>query len=88
MRFQKKLFALTAVFIITVFLGIYGHAAIDDHGAEDVCQICLFLQAGASVSVVFTLTFFFVVHVLRIVVVPRFGIILPVVSSGRSPPVI
>ena len=52
MRFQKKLFALTAVFIITVFLGIYGHAAIDDHGAEDVCQICLFLQAGASVSVV------------------------------------
>lgn len=88
MHIRKALFRFAIVLVVSAFVGIYGHAIVDDHGAEEVCQICALLQSGASVGVVFTLTMFLVSDVLRVVVVPRFGIILPVVSPGRSPPVV
>lgn len=88
MQSHKTLYTFVVILLVTAFVGIYGHAIVDDHGAEEVCQICAFLQSGASVGVTFTLTVFLVSQVLRIVVVPRSGILLPVGSPGRSPPVV
>lgn len=88
MRVQKTLFTLVAVLLLATFVGMYGHAAFDDHGAEEVCQICVFLQTGASVGMVFVLTMFLSSHVFRVVVIPRCGIFLSFGFPGRSPPVV
>jgi len=88
MQSDKTLYTFVVILLVSAFVSLYGHAIVDDHGAEEVCQICAFLQTGASVGAVLTLTMFLFSHVFRAVVVPRSGILLPVNSPGRSPPVV
>jgi hypothetical protein len=85
---QKTLFTFAAVLIVSAFLGIYAHGAVDNHGAEEVCQICAFLQTGAHVGVVFISTLFLISYAARVFVFPLFVATLPISTPGRSPPVI
>lgn len=87
MRSQETLFTLAAVLIVSAFLGIYGHAMIGDHGAEEMCQICAFLQTLAHVGVLFVSTMFLISHAARVSVFSLFAVFLPVSTPSRSPPV-
>ena len=87
MRPPKTLFVFATILLVSAILGLYGHAAIDDHGAEEVCQICIFLQSGVPGGVVFSLTLFLVSHILRGVAFSLLSFAFPIATSGRSPPI-
>jgi hypothetical protein len=87
MQSQKTLFTLAVVLVVSAFLGVYGHAMVDDHGAEEMCLVCAFLHAGTPVGVVFSLTLFLISHASCVSVSPLFAVFLPVSTPGRSPPI-
>ena len=88
MRAQKTFVTLVAVLIVAAFLGIYGHAALDDHGAAEGCSICAFLQDGrAHIVVVFSLSLILASQVFHVFVCPLFKAPLPIATPGRSPPI-
>ncbi|MBT3604979.1 MAG: hypothetical protein HOE48_08010 [Candidatus Latescibacteria bacterium] len=88
MRTQKTLFTFAVVLVVSAFLGMYGHAVADDHGAEEVCQICVLLQTGAQLGIVFSLVLFLISHAMRVLVFPLRVVCLPVATPGRSPPIV
>lgn len=86
-RTQKTLFTFATVLMVTAFLGLYGHAMVDDHGAEDVCHICALLQTGAQVGVLFSFAVLLVSYTKHVSFFPLSAVCLPVATLGRSPPV-
>ena len=87
-RIKETFFTAAAILLVMSFVGLYGHAAVDDHGAEEVCQVCAFLQVGAPASVVFSILAFLAFRLINTFVVPLQYYILLVTSSGRSPPIV
>lgn len=88
MRSQKTSFTLVAVLLVSALLGVYGHAVINHHSADEVCQVCILLKTATSAHVVFSLALFLVSQTVYAVVVPLFVVILPVSTPGRSPPIV
>jgi hypothetical protein len=88
MRTQKKLITLAVILVVSAFFGVYGHAVLDDHGAGEVCVVCVFMQTGgAPIGVVFSLTLFLISFALRVSAFSFLAVVLSIATPGRSPPI-
>jgi hypothetical protein len=88
MRTQKKLITLAVILVVSAFFGVYDHAVLDDHGAGEVCVVCVFMQTGgAPIGVVFSLTLFLISFALRVSAFSFLAVVLSIATPGRSLPI-